>query len=625
MSRLAGLLSLEFGESLGDEQALAGLAAQQQHPGFSRALIGRHASLTVAVNAVPADDETAAARCRATDADRQLFVYVDGLLFNGPQIEQELRANGTPAKGPTSAQVVLAAYAAWGDQCFPRLSGSFAVVVLDALQGRFLLVRDQFGTKNLNYSMAGGKLAFSSELKPLLSWRRRSDVNMRALLEFCAHGDVLSQETLFEGIHSVPHGHYLSIDRANPEPRLHRYYDLFDAVSEANHDRLQQGGPEKFLEELDDNLHRSIRAHMAEGGPFAIALSGGVDSGVLTAIGARYGSIQAINVSIPQAANLDERAMAEAVTRHVGVPLSVVTMSGELYRRELAHATLANEIPLWHVQNVGFYLASRRASELGARSILCGDTIGMMLSPSAQLGWRKLHPMLGAVARGPRSLVPFLKKLANALSGLPVNSAGFSWASPLALQLVDGYARSELQRRSEEKYAFLGSATRRRIHGGRLADVYQQHSRFYYRGDRLGNANGVEYRSPFGDLESLSLGMNLPFEYLVRNGTKKWSIKELGQRYIPRKIAFQKKVSWNMPIKAYLGGLATTRFFEGGFCAQAFGLSRETLQACIPGWLDNGFQLQRLVHLETWGRLFVMGESADQVAGRLAAADGRQA
>ncbi len=616
---------MNFDAAATDEQAVRDLATLHQHPDFGPALVERHDALTIAVNATPASDESAAERCRAMDGERQLVVYVDGLLFNGAELDRELRANGSPARGPASAQIILAAYAAWGESCFTRLSGSFTFVLFDGLHGKCLLVRDQLGTKTINYSIAGQQLAFSSEIKPLLALRRQTVVNQRALLEFSMHGDVLPHETLFQGIQSVPHGHFLSIDRANPKPRLHRYHDAFDVVSEANYDRLLRDGPEKFLGELDGHIHRSIKAHMAEGGPFAVALSGGVDSAVLTAIAARYGSINAINVSVPQGRNLDERKMAEAVTRHVGVPLSVMTMSGELYRSELAHATLANEMPVWHVQNGGFYLASRRASELGARAILCGDTIGAMLSPSSQLSWRKLQPMVGALSRGPRWLAPFLQKLSHAQAGLPLGSAGFAWASPLAIQLVDGYARSELQRRAQEKYSFVPNLLSRRVYGGRLADTYQQQTRFYYRGDRLGNAHGVEYRSPLGDIESLGLAMNLPFEYMVRDGTKKWSIKELGQRYIPREIAFQKKVAWNMPIRVYLGGLATMKFFEDGFCAEAFGLNREALQARIPGWLENGFQLQRLVHIETWGRLFAMGESPEQVSSRLAVEDAPQA
>ena len=130
LSRLAGLLSLNFDAAATDEQAVRDLATLHQHPDFGPALVERHDALTIAVNATPASDESAAERCRAMDGERQLVVYVDGLLFNGAELDRELRANGSPARGPASAQIILAAYAAWGESCFTRLSGSFTFVLL---------------------------------------------------------------------------------------------------------------------------------------------------------------------------------------------------------------------------------------------------------------------------------------------------------------------------------------------------------------------------------------------------------------------------------------------------------------------------------------------------------------
>ena len=63
---------------------------------------------------------------------------------------------------------------------------------------------------------------------------------------------------------------------------------------------------------------------------------------------------------------------------------------------------------------------------------------------------------------------------------------------------------------------------------------------------------------------------------------------------------------------------ATPRFFEDGYCAEAFGMTREAIAGALPGWRSTGFQLSRLVHLEVWGRLFARGESPDQVSAWLA-------
>ncbi len=545
-------------------------------------------------------------------------MYVDGQLYDVDELRRQLpQGSADKDRRPATAALILAAYRQWGEDCFARLSGVFAVALLDRARNVFLLARDHLGAKSLNYAQAGGRLYFASEYSPLLALAGSARVNERALLEFVMFGEVMPPGSLFEGVHTLPMGHYLKCGGTAAQPALVRYYDPCDAVSEADCDRLLRGGEKRFLATLEERLQHSTRENMAGGGPHAVALSGGVDSAVLTAIAARYGRVQAIHISDPHDSKLDERPMAEAVARHVGVPLSVVTTNAGRYRRELAAVTLANEIPLWHVQNLGFYLASRHASELGARMLLCGDTMGMMLSPANHFQWRSLRPALRVAGWLPRSASSFIRRLGNALAGLPQNTHGFPWAKPLQVQLVDGYARSTLQRRAEERYSFVPSATRRTILGAKLADVHVWHGRFHYRGDRLGNAHGIEYRTPLGDVASLNLAMNVPYDFMVHRGEAKWGLKEIALRYVPREIAFQKKIPWSMPIDFYLGLLATPRFFEGGFCQQAFGLSRGSLRERLPEW--HGHELARMVHLETWGRLFAMGETVDQVNDRIAA------
>jgi asparagine synthase (glutamine-hydrolysing) len=563
-------------------------------------------------------------RCRATDPASRLTVWFDGLLFNRESLAGQLKLEENPSAGRlTDAELVLAAYLAFGRQAFERLSGQFAIVLVDPARSDCLLVRDQLGARTLHYAQDGGILWFSTGFRPLISLMGRPRVNLRALLEFTLHGDVLPPGSLFDGVKTLPQGHWLVVEDGSSEPTVERFHDLLDTVSEAVYRRLLEGSADALLDALDGHFHRSIRENLGGADTCAVGLSGGVDSALVTAIASRYAKVHAINLSVPQGREFDERPMAERVANLVGVPLTVITMDGGLYRSELAAATYANEMPLWHLQNLGLYLVARRALELGAGCMMTGDTSGMLLTGHNHEPWRDLRRGLALLARVPPSATAFLRKLGHAAAGLPLDSHGFPWAQPLATQLIDGYGRSELQRCAEGAYGFLGDTFERRVLSGRLAEVRQWYNRFYYRGDRLATAQGVGFRSPFGDLESLRFGMNIPQAFLTRNGAPKWSIKELGSRYVTREVAYQKKVAWRMPVGLYLKPFATPRFFEDGFCAETFGLSRGAISANLPAWLANDQQLGRMVHIEVWGRLFARGESLDQVSAWLASFESR--
>jgi asparagine synthase (glutamine-hydrolysing) len=596
LSRISGCLSLDFA-SVPPSIAGSDLTSQVARGPFRAA-------------AVPA---RAIDRPQAHDAASGVTLLFDGVLFNPADIARETGALATA----DDASLALAAYLKHGESFLSRLSGIFGLVLFDSGKAFALLATDHFGVKPMNYRIESGTLYFASKFTPLLQAGTRARVDRLALLEFTMHGDVMPPRTVFEQIHALPQGCCLRVTRG-AAPELVTYYDAASDVSEAEHTRLRGSSVEQVLDELDALLIRSVGENLRGTGQCAVALSGGVDSTVLCALARRQASVQAVHVSVPQGKGYDERRTAERIAKLNGVPLSVVTMSGELYRNTLVQATAANEMPLWHLQNLGYYLASQRAAELGIDTLLCGDTTGAMLSPASQLPWTHLSPLLNMLRRLPPAIGAFTQKLGYAAAGLPLDSHGFASYLPMATQLTDGYMRHWREQWSERAYGFVRKWAHRRVHAGKLAELHGFYGRFNYRGDRLGGAHGVEYRSPFGDRNALRFAMNLPYEFLVREGTPKWAIKAVGCRYIPRDVAFQTKVAWDMPGDEYLGPMAKPAFFADGYCTELFGIGRQALEGAVAHWQANHHRLSRMIHLEIWGRLYARGESAQTLQDHVA-------
>lgn len=616
MTRIAGLISLGLRAGELDRPTVERMARAQLHRDFSSPRIDELGPASIAFAGF-SDGNPANERAQhASDPEQQTRVYVDGAIYNRGALAKLVDATARqPARVATVADIVLAAYQKWGMRCFQRLCGHFAIVVVDRRNELILLARDQVGAKPLSYTVVGDRLAFASEIKPLLELRPGCALNQRALLEFMLHSDVLAPGTLFEGIEVVPPGHVLVVDGKSRSPVLQRYHRGADEVDEALYHRYARGDPAGFLDDLDARLRASVAECMQDLGPVGVALSGGVDSSIITAMASRLGEITALHVSVPQVRQLDERSAAETVAKHVHVPIDVLPMSGETYRRELARATYANEMPMWHMQCVAFYLLARRARELGMRCLLSGDTVGALLGADdgRHLFWRNYRALFAAAAALPVKLTRFAQKAGYAFGELPLSSPGFTLYAPMTVQLVDGYARASLMQQGEEVYRFVTDSAHRRIYGVKLADLSQALNRFFHRGDRLPMASGVENRNPFGDTAALRLSLNMPMSLNVRGGGAKWSLKELATRYLPRKLAFRKKVAWDLPAGLYLRGLASPLLFRDGFCAQTFHLSEEAVRRYVDSWLRDVNSLARMVHTEVWGRLFFMNQSIDQV------------
>lgn len=96
------------------------------------------------------------------------MVY-NGELYNTEELRRLLVLEGHTFLGHSDTEVVLHAYAQWGDGCVERFNGIFAFAVWEEEPERLFLARDRIGVKPLFYTVRGGQLLFASELKTLLA------------------------------------------------------------------------------------------------------------------------------------------------------------------------------------------------------------------------------------------------------------------------------------------------------------------------------------------------------------------------------------------------------------------------------------------------------------------------
>ena len=112
----------------------------------------------------------------------------------------------------------------------------------------------------------------------------------------------------------------------------------------------------------------------------------------------------------------------------------------------------------------------------------------------------------------------------------------------------------------------------------------------------------------------MSLALNLPTDVIFhKKKTPKWILKELATRYVPREIAFQKKIPLDVPLGEYFEPSFKQPLFEDGFLASFLGLDWNAARALADKARERRPFLFQLVNIETWGRLFLMQQSPEEV------------
>src|SRR3954465_9555173 len=239
--------------------------------------------------------------------DGTVVVVQNGEIYNYRELMHELERAGHRFRTRCDTEVLVHGYEEWGARLWERLRGMFAVAVWDARERRLTLVRDRFGIKPLASRDVNGELSFSSELDAL----EHGNVDLDALEAFLTFNVVPAPLSIFEDIRKLRPGHTLTWqDGRVTIERFARTGPL-----EPRHDTDEA----ELLEECRARLRDSVRAHLIADVPVGVLLSGGVDSGALTALAAEESSEAVRTFSIGfEEASFNELDGARAVAQRYG-------------------------------------------------------------------------------------------------------------------------------------------------------------------------------------------------------------------------------------------------------------------------------------------------------------------
>ncbi|MDQ4133757.1 MAG: asparagine synthase (glutamine-hydrolyzing) [Actinomycetota bacterium] len=302
----------------------------------------------------------------ATPDGSHVLVY-NGEVYNFAELRIELQSLGHQFHSRTDSEVVLHALAEWGAGAVPRFNGMFAFALYNRKSSRVLLGRDRYGIKPLYYAERDGTLFFGSEIKSFLSHPNfKVELDEEALVEYFTFQNFLTDRTLFAGVRLLPAGSVLEIPTGAshvPEPR--RYWDF--AFTEPT----RAGEPDEYVEELARLFAQAVGRQLVSDVPVGSYLSGGMDTGAITAVAARQlPELRTFTVGfdLTSASGLelgfDERANAER--------LSYLCRS-EHYEMVLKAGDMERVLPslMWHLeeprvgQSYPNFFAAKLAGSLG--------------------------------------------------------------------------------------------------------------------------------------------------------------------------------------------------------------------------------------------------------------------
>jgi asparagine synthase (glutamine-hydrolysing) len=303
----------------------------------------------------------------ASISQRYVMVY-NGEVYNFRELRIELEALGYQFRSRTDSEVVLNALIAWGAKGLERFNGMFGLALWDRQEQTLLLARDRYGIKPLYYSMQGNTLAFGSEQKAILAMPEfRRSLDKEALLEYFTFQNIFTDKTLLNDVKLMPAGHYAVLDlkRKSPSLQFTQYWDYDFREPE------DKASDEEYREELDRLFKQAVNRQLVTDVELGSYLSGGMDSGSITAIAAKsypYMKTFTCGFDLNSASGIemgfDERSKAEYMSYH---------FKTEHYEMVLKAGDMERVLPklAWHLEEprVGQSYPNYYAAQLASKFV----------------------------------------------------------------------------------------------------------------------------------------------------------------------------------------------------------------------------------------------------------------
>ncbi len=494
------------------------------------------------------------------DAQLGLTAVFNGMIYNYPDLRSELEGLGHRFFSRSDTEVILKAYAQWGEDFVDRLLGMFVVVIVERDTGQVVLARDRLGIKPLYLAEVGGALRFASTLPALLAGGGiDTDIDRVALHHYLSfHSVVPAPHTILQGIRKMPPA-TIRVIEPDGTSRERRYWSPPYTRDPAKASWSQGEWEEAVLEAL----RLAVKRRMVSDVEVGVLLSGGVDSSLVVGLLAEQGQTGLRTFSIGFEAvggrSGDEFVYSDLIAERFGTQHTKMMVTADRVLPALDRAVSAMSEPMVSHDVVAFYLLSEEVSR-HVKVVQSGQGADEVFA-----GYHWYPPMLG--------------------TGDPVGTyerAFFDRDHSGVQALLQEEWRTERDESRlfvEEHFARDGAQTPL-DKALRLDTEIMLVDDPVKRVDNTTMAFGLEARVPFLDHELVELAALCPPELKTAHGGK-GVLKQAARRVIPSEVIDRPKGYFPVPALTHL---------EGGFLERV----RNALTA--PAAKERGLFRPEVVH-----------------------------
>lgn len=556
-------------------------------------------------------------------------IVFNGCIYNYLALQQELRRAGISFNSTSDTEVLVEAIDKFGMSIISKLNGMFAIAAWDNLERKLYLSRDRHGVKPLYYWFDGNSFIFSSEIKALRTFSNfKTALNFSALNEYFTFQNVFSYQTLFQGVTMLPPANTICMDTNSKVVKHNSWWD-YDFSQPDNTMSYQDA-----KEETQRLFQQAVTRQMVADVPVGSYLSGGMDSGSITAVASSHvDRLSTFTCGFDMSgvtgveANYDERRDAELMANH---------FKTEHFEQVMNAGDLRWSLPklVHHLEDlrVGMSYPNYYISRLASKFVkVClqgtgGDEL------FGGYPWR-YYKVFDAINQR-----QFFDQYYGFWQRLVSDNAKQELFTPTTYQNVDiNEPRNVFERVFTFNNKLKYSSPEEHIQNSLYFESKTFLPGLFLVGDKLSMANGLEERFPFMDNDLVDFAQKIPIrhklgdltaeiEKIDENQNHKMRYREFtdGKKvlrdamkgYIPESIVNRKKQGFSAPDESWYRGenasyvkelLLNRKTISSEFIEPSY--IRKIIDEHMNQRINHRLLIWSFMNFEWWCRIFLNGET----------------
>ncbi|MET0393137.1 MAG: asparagine synthase (glutamine-hydrolyzing) [Chitinophagaceae bacterium] len=490
-----------------------------------------------------------------------LTIIFNGEIYNHTDVREKYNLACTTN---SDTETILQAYRRLGAKCLDEFDGMFALAIYDRNRNELFLARDRAGKKPLYYFSDGKKLLFASELQAI---RQQIDLQIdeQNLQQYIRMGYFYRSATPYRNVWELPAGHYARVSLAQPAVKVQQWWTIHPFYESRSRDELATA-----LDKTDQLLHQAVKRRVEssdlEVGSF---LSGGIDSGLVSAIAKQYNhSLKTFTVSFE--GEYDEAPLAKLVADRYQTNHQEIRISFDHLRNDVENILANYGEPFFDSSAIPSYYVSEAARK-HLTVILNGDGGDELFG-----GYRRYIPFAKYDFFRPGLLVKSAAAALHAVLPVPHNKKSkynfiYRLADLARKDGVDTYLSATIDSFEGFEQWLEGRDTalmqvrqdfeeiaRSPLSG--LQKIMNLDFDNILAGDLLVKmdiatmAHSLEGRSPLLCKELLEYIPSLPDALKIKGSQTKYLLRTLAEKYLPSELIHQPKRGFEIPLKKWIDG-----------------------------------------------------------------------